>query len=124
MPPLNYLGEEKSGLNLIKPLDLTTSLQEIQRIKEHVRGKIWRFCWQDPEYGKFYTNTNNLGSSTLTKTNRQKEGEKRRERQRKRKRMRKGKRETILGQQTHFCWGGNFSFILTASLEGFTKFSC
>ena len=106
MPPINYLGEEKSDLNLIKPLDLTTSLQEIQRIEEHVRGKIWRFCWPNPEYGKFYTNTNNLCSSTLTKMKRQKEGEKRRERQRqrKRKRMRKGKRETILGQQTHFCW--------------------
>lgn len=61
------MGEEKSDLNLIKPLDLTTSLQEIQRIREHVRGKTWRFCWPNPEYGKFYTNTNNLSSSTLTR---------------------------------------------------------
>lgn len=117
------MGKEKSDLNLIKPLDLTTSLQEIQRIGEHLRGKTWRFCWPNPEYGKFYRNTNNLGSSTLTKMKRQKERDKRRERQRKKEKKRRKKREAILGHQTHFCWGGNFSSFLTASLAGFTKFS-
>lgn len=106
MPPINYLGEEKSDLNLIKPLDLTTSLQEIQRIEEHVRGKIWRFCWPNPEYGKFYTNTNNLGSSTLTKMKRQKEGEKRRETEtKKEKKNEKGKERDYLRTSNTFLLG-------------------
>ena len=60
-------GGGKVRLEADQTLDLTTSLQEIQRIEEHIRGKTWRFCWPNPEYGKFYTNTNNLGSSTLTR---------------------------------------------------------
>ena len=116
-------GAGKVRLEADQTLDLTTSLQEIQRIEEHIRGKTWRFCWPNPEYGKFYRNTNNLGSSTLTKMKRQKERDKRRERQRKKEKKRRKKREAILGHQTHFCWGGNFSSFLTASLAGFTKFS-
>lgn len=50
------------NLNLIKPLDPISNVQEIQRIEENVK-ELQRYCQRNPDYRKM-DSTRNLVSST------------------------------------------------------------